>query len=100
MHICKQNRKTGTLLGACLIIFACLFLAVPANAAAVALTFDDGPHPKYTPQILEILDRYNIKATFFVIGINAKNYPKDIDYKVLKERLRNERIEWLKNHTI
>ena len=32
--------------------------------------------------------------------INAKNYPKDIDYKVLKERLRNERIEWLKNHTI
>lgn len=32
--------------------------------------------------------------------INAKNYPKDIDYKVLKEKLRNERIEWLKNHTI
>ena len=32
--------------------------------------------------------------------INAKNYPKDIDYKVLKERLRKERIEWLKNHTI
>ncbi len=32
--------------------------------------------------------------------ITAKNYPKDIDYKVLKEKLRNERIEWLKNHTI
>lgn len=32
--------------------------------------------------------------------VNAKNYPKDIEYKVLKERLRNERIEWLKNHTI
>lgn len=32
--------------------------------------------------------------------VNAKNYPKDIEYKVLKERLRKERIEWLKNHTI
>ena len=41
----------------------------------IALTFDDGPHPRYTAQILDILDKYNIKATFFVIGINAKNYP-------------------------
>ena len=32
--------------------------------------------------------------------VNAKKYPKDIEYKVLKEKLRNERIEWLKNHTI
>lgn len=32
--------------------------------------------------------------------VNAKNYPKDMEYKVLKEKLRNERIEWLKNHTI
>lgn len=42
----------------------------------IALTFDDGPHPRYTSKILEILDKYNIKATFFVIGINAKNYPE------------------------
>lgn len=41
----------------------------------IALTFDDGPHPRYTAQILDILDKYNIKATFFVIGINVKNYP-------------------------
>lgn len=40
----------------------------------IALTFDDGPHPIYTPRILDILDKYNIKATFFIIGINAKNY--------------------------
>ncbi len=40
----------------------------------IALTFDDGPHPKYTLQILNILKKYNIKATFFVIGINVKNY--------------------------
>ncbi len=41
----------------------------------IALTFDDGPHPRYTPQILDILDKYGIKATFFVIGENAKFYP-------------------------
>ncbi len=41
----------------------------------IALTFDDGPHPRFTPKILEILDKYSIKATFFVIGVNVKNYP-------------------------
>ncbi len=42
----------------------------------VALTFDDGPHPVYTEQILDILAAYNAKATFFVIGQNAKQYPE------------------------
>lgn len=41
----------------------------------VALTFDDGPHPRLTSQILEILDEYKIKATFFVIGQNVDYYP-------------------------
>ena len=41
----------------------------------VALTFDDGPSPIYTPQILAILKKYNIKATFFMVGENAKMYP-------------------------
>ena len=41
----------------------------------IALTFDDGPHPYYTPLILEILEEYNIKATFFMIGENVKYYP-------------------------
>ncbi len=45
----------------------------------IALTFDDGPHPRYTPQILEILNEYDIKATFFVIGINAYNYPEALE---------------------
>jgi len=38
----------------------------------VALTFDDGPHRKYTPQILKILKRYNVKATFFIVGRMAE----------------------------
>ncbi len=41
----------------------------------IALTFDDGPHPRYTPRILDVLDQYGIKATFFVVGVNAVNYP-------------------------
>ena len=41
----------------------------------VALTFDDGPHPKYTDEILDILSEYGVKATFFVIGKNVDENP-------------------------
>jgi peptidoglycan/xylan/chitin deacetylase (PgdA/CDA1 family) len=41
----------------------------------IALTFDDGPHAAYTPQILAILDRYGVKATFFVVGQQAERNP-------------------------
>jgi peptidoglycan/xylan/chitin deacetylase (PgdA/CDA1 family) len=41
----------------------------------VALTFDDGPDPRFTPQILDILKEYNIKATFFLMGARAEKYP-------------------------
>ncbi|MBE6585209.1 MAG: chitooligosaccharide deacetylase [Ruminococcaceae bacterium] len=41
----------------------------------IALTFDDGPHPYYTPIILKILEEYGIKATFFMIGENISYYP-------------------------
>ncbi len=44
------------------------------NSNKIALTFDDGPHPKQTLEILDILDEYGIKATFFVVGVNAENY--------------------------
>lgn len=42
----------------------------------IALTFDDGPHPKVTSQILKTLEKYDAKATFFVLGSEAKKYPK------------------------
>jgi cellulose synthase/poly-beta-1,6-N-acetylglucosamine synthase-like glycosyltransferase/peptidoglycan/xylan/chitin deacetylase (PgdA/CDA1 family)/spore germination protein YaaH len=42
-----------------------------AQARRVALTFDDGPDPKWTPQILSILEEYHVPATFFVIGENG-----------------------------
>ena len=41
----------------------------------IALTFDDGPHPILTERILKILARYNVKATFFMVGVNVENYP-------------------------
>ncbi len=41
----------------------------------IALTFDDGPTPPYTSQILALLQRYGVKATFFVIGSQAVAYP-------------------------
>lgn len=43
---------------------------------AVALTFDDGPHPDFTPKLLAILAKYNVKATFFVIGHMAEAHPE------------------------
>lgn len=42
----------------------------------IALTFDDGPHYKYTAEILDILDEYGIKATFFIVGQLAERYPE------------------------
>ena len=41
----------------------------------IALTFDDGPHPVYTPEVLKLLGRYGAKATFFCIGKNVEQHP-------------------------
>ena len=43
---------------------------------AVFLTFDDGPIPEVTPKVLEILDRYQVKATFFMVGENIDKHPE------------------------
>ena len=41
----------------------------------VYLTFDDGPIPEQTPWVLDILDRYGVKATFFMVGANVRRHP-------------------------
>src|SRR6266496_1998388 len=41
----------------------------------VAITFDDGPDPRWTPKILDILKAANLKAAFFLVGVNAERYP-------------------------
>ncbi len=48
---------------------------VSINAPYVALTFDDGPHPTHTPRILNILNKYGAKGTFYVLGTRVKSHP-------------------------
>lgn len=53
-------------------------IRLPASAAAraeICLTFDDGPDPQVTPQVLDLLDRYEAKASFFCIGEKAAAFP-------------------------
>ena len=49
---------------------------VETDEPIVALTFDDGPDPTYTPQVLELLERYHVHATFFLVGEHARQYPE------------------------
>ena len=58
----------------------------------VALTFDDGPHPKWTPKLLDILKEENVLATFFVVGRNARAHPEVV------RRMANDGHE-VGNHT-
>ena len=58
----------------------------------VVITFDDGPDPRWTPKILDILKAANVKAAFFLVGVNAERYPG------LVRRIVNEGHE-IGNHT-
>ena len=49
---------------------------LPPSSNAVALTFDDGPHPLSTPLLLASLKRANVKASFFCVGENLRLYPE------------------------
>ncbi len=51
-------------------------LKLLGGSRRVVLTFDDGPHPRTTPQILEILRRRNLKAIFFILGVQAQKFPE------------------------
>ena len=48
---------------------------IPMTEKAVYLTFDDGPIPEVTPWVLDVLDHYGIKATFFCVGDNVRKHP-------------------------
>jgi peptidoglycan-N-acetylglucosamine deacetylase len=49
--------------------------ALRDDVRAIALTFDDGPDPKFTPQVLDVLAEHEARATFFVVGVRAKSHP-------------------------
>jgi peptidoglycan/xylan/chitin deacetylase (PgdA/CDA1 family) len=63
-----------------------------SSSKVLYLTFDDGPIPECTPQVLDILARYGVKATFFMVADNAVRYPE------LLERVKAEG-HMLGNHT-
>jgi peptidoglycan/xylan/chitin deacetylase (PgdA/CDA1 family) len=46
------------------------------DVKAVYITFDDGPVPEVTPKVLDILDEYEVKATFFMVGDNVRRHPE------------------------
>jgi peptidoglycan/xylan/chitin deacetylase (PgdA/CDA1 family) len=49
---------------------------VVTDEPVAALTFDDGPHPEHTPRLLDLLDRFHVRATFFMVGQAARNHPE------------------------
>lgn len=57
-------------------VFGQVYYQNKSQLYTIALTFDDGPNEPYTSQVLDILDRYNVKATFFLIGKNVEYYPE------------------------
>jgi peptidoglycan/xylan/chitin deacetylase (PgdA/CDA1 family) len=52
-----------------------LVWTIPRELPTLFITFDDGPIPEVTPQVLEILESYNAKATFFCVGHNVEKHP-------------------------
>ncbi len=47
----------------------------PSNTPAITLTFDDGPHRHYTPELLQVLESYDIQASFFWLGVCVEQAP-------------------------
>lgn len=70
----------------------------PPGARGVVLTFDDGPHPRWTPRVLQILAQHRAPATFFVVGRKAEAYP-DLVRAILDDGhsigLHSYRHDWL-----
>jgi peptidoglycan/xylan/chitin deacetylase (PgdA/CDA1 family) len=67
--------------------------AVPERASVVALTFDDGPNPQWTPQVLQILQDEGVKATFCTVGYATQRYPELV-------RLERDRGHAVCDHTL
>ena len=57
---------------------------IPIEEKKIFLTFDDGPIPQITPWVLDVLNHFNAKATFFCVGENVSKYP-NIFHKIIKQ---------------
>jgi peptidoglycan/xylan/chitin deacetylase (PgdA/CDA1 family) len=83
---------TGLFLGAAFLIGSPAVKAMVNGKKQVMLTFDDGPHPDYTPRILDILDQHQVKAIFFVVG-------QEVDHNATIVEEIHQRGHLLGNHT-
>ena len=61
-----------------------LIWEINTDKKVIYLTFDDGPHPLVTPKVLDILDEFKAKATFFCVGENVEKYP-DVYKSILRK---------------
>lgn len=73
-HPARRSVAIGVVALVMTLAAGCLRLEPPPGT--VALTFDDGPHPEWTPQVLDILEFLDIPATFFVVGDEVERYPE------------------------
>ena len=64
--------------------FPALYRQGGGSPTQVAITFDDGPDPKWTPRVLDLLKEAGVKAAFFVVGVNAERYP-DLVRRIVAE---------------
>ena len=80
MFLTKQNQIKSTYTSGN--EYARIIKQGPKEEKIIALTFDDGPHPIFTPKILDLLDEYQIKATFFVLGKYVELYPEIIKRQI------------------
>ncbi len=77
--------RTGALILSLAVFASCQPICRVSTAdKVIALTFDDGPHPRYTEQILDVLDKYGVRATFFVIGKNVQNYHGIVEEEIAR----------------
>lgn len=65
-------------------MYATVFCEAPGAERQVALTFDDGPHPRTTPAVLDILEQHGAIATFFVVGHKVDKHPEVVRQIVMR----------------
>jgi len=65
-------------------LFSNIVMRFSIREKSLYLTFDDGPNPEITPEVLNILDQYQAKATFFCVGENVEKYPEI--YRIVVEK--------------
>lgn len=79
---------------------------VPVKEKVVAITFDDGPNDEYTPQVLDLLKKYNAKATFFLVGERVTRYPEVVireineGHEVANHTFTHARLQYLSQEQI